>query len=393
MNILIIPSWYPNTKNSTVGIFCQEQVSALAKLAPKHNFIIAYWGQEFTQWNFKNPISFAKAIQSYFKIRKGIYLENQYHIASFPIIFPNFRLGGFFLIKKRIEKILKKVEKKFGRVDLIHSHVFYPGGLLASYLYKKYGINFITTEHMSPFPFLHLSKQKKINDLIEDIFKSSKKNICVSQAQKEQIENYSNSNLQVVYNLVDTDYFKPISAFKKNDQISFLFVGGLSYQKGLDYLIKAIENITLPITIRIGGHGPEESKLKNLAKSCNVEDKVLFLGPLSKNEVLKEIQNCDAFILPSRFESFGIVLAEAMSCGKPVLATRCGGPEEIVTEDVGILVEKESVQALSLGIENISKKIQNSYYDSGQIRNYAIKNFSARNIVEKILKIYEEVVQ
>ena len=71
-----------------------------------------------------------------------------------------------------------------------------------------------------------------------------------------------------------------------------------------------------------------------------LEQRVRLLGALSREQARDELRGCDCFVLPSRHESFGVVLAEATACGRPVISTRCGGPESIVTKENGILVEK-----------------------------------------------------
>src|SRR5690606_9435676 len=80
---------------------------------------------------------------------------------------------------------------------------------------------------------------------------------------------------------------------------------------------------------------------------------VTFLGKLSRGEVRMALSNCNAFVLPSRFETFGVVLVEALAMGVPVIATRCGGPEDIVTENTGVLVPVDDRQALAEALESV----------------------------------------
>ena len=99
--------------------------------------------------------------------------------------------------------------------------------------------------------------------------------------------------------------------------------------------------------LKIGGKGPEEAKLHQLAADLNLGGSVEFLGGLKNEEVLKLMYESDAFVLASRIETFGVVFIEALAQGLPVVATRCGGPESIVTPANGLLIDTENQQALT----------------------------------------------
>jgi glycosyltransferase involved in cell wall biosynthesis len=102
---------------------------------------------------------------------------------------------------------------------------------------------------------------------------------------------------------------------------------------------------------------------------------------------LKQLQHSDAFVLSSNYETFGVVLVEAMSCGLPVVSTKCGGPESIiVNENLGLLVEP-TAKALAEGMQ----KMVQTHYDNTVIRNFAIENFSEKVISEKLIDIYKKI--
>jgi len=111
-----------------------------------------------------------------------------------------------------------------------------------------------------------------------------------------------------------------------------------------------------------------------------------FYGDIPRNEISDFYSKLDLFVSASRNETFGIVLIEAMSCGLPVIATKCGGPQEIVTEENGILIDKDNVQELAEAIENMSKNI--SRYNQNTIRISTEKRFGVRTFIEKINALY-----
>ena len=102
------------------------------------------------------------------------------------------------------------------------------------------------------------------------------------------------------------------------------------------------------------------------------------------------MQKCDIFVLSSKIETFGVVLIEAMACGKPVVATKCGGPESIVVNtELGELVEN-SEDAFVQGLETVINGIER--YDNEKIRDYVVANFSPEVLADKLTEIYEKVL-
>ena len=103
------------------------------------------------------------------------------------------------------------------------------------------------------------------------------------------------------------------------------------------------------------------------------------------------MNKCDAFVLPSRYETFGVVYIEALASGKPVIGTFNGGAEDIVNQDVGILVEIDNVKKLSNAMEYIRKN--NKEYKPEELRKYCTEKFSANVIIKKIINVYKEVIK
>ena len=129
-----------------------------------------------------------------------------------------------------------------------------------------------------------------------------------------------------------------------------LFVGRLVATKGLKYLIEAMKDIEMPL--KICGKGPELEKLASLAKNLGVDDRVELLGYVSEEERDRLLDRCSVYVMPSIFEAYGIAAAEAMSHGKPLVATKTGGLPEVV-QDAGVLVPPRDPAALAEGINSL----------------------------------------
>lgn len=147
----------------------------------------------------------------------------------------------------------------------------------------------------------------------------------------------------------------------------------------------------MDFVLEIVGDGPNRSEYENLCHKLELQDVVHFHRLKTKQEVAEFMKECDIFILPSLFETFGVVLIEALACGKPVIATDIGGPNEIVTDEVGKLVPPGNSKALARAIEYMLDHYQE--YISENIAQYAQQRYSYEAIGNKWNEIYKSVLR
>jgi glycosyltransferase involved in cell wall biosynthesis len=141
----------------------------------------------------------------------------------------------------------------------------------------------------------------------------------------------------------------------------------------------------------IGGDGNELPKLKETAMRLGLSSRCRFLGMLTRVQVREALRSADVFVLPSLGETFGIVLGEAMACGKPVISTRCGGPEFVVTQETGLLVEPADPQGLADAMgEFMSGRVQ---FDPATIRRSISRRFGEEAFLASINDIYRGIVE
>jgi glycosyltransferase involved in cell wall biosynthesis len=164
--------------------------------------------------------------------------------------------------------------------------------------------------------------------------------------------------------------------------------------KGIDILLYAISKLDKSFISKtqfiIGGDGLKLDEYKNLAKKLGLSN-VYFIGRVNRNEAPRIFSSSHVYVMPSRHETFGVVYAEAIASGLPVIATRCGGPEDIVNESNGILIDVDDIDGLG---NAISYMFENYYkYDPNKIREDFEKRFSKKAVVSQLMKIYNEVLQ
>jgi glycosyltransferase involved in cell wall biosynthesis len=102
------------------------------------------------------------------------------------------------------------------------------------------------------------------------------------------------------------------------------------------------------------------------------------------------MNKCDFFVLPSRYETFGVVYIEAMACGKPVIAVKNGGPDDFVKEFNGILIEPENVEELAKAMCTLIRN--RDKYNPDAISEYIKQNFSSKAIASRIENVYSTIL-
>lgn len=299
---------------------------------------------------------------------------------------------------KRHKENFEYILKKYGKPDIIHAQFTRFGGWTAMMLSKEFSIPYIITERFGPFP--HKSfLDEKANILFEDIYlpmKNANILVSVSESHANDIRKYVDRDVQVINNFIDEDLFIPASNNTSIADFTFLTITS-SYQsnKGIEDLIRAIKILRekgVKAKFKIGG-GPSDKDLQRLRKVSRelaIDDQIKWFGKLTREEVASMLQSCSCFISPSRYESFGLACAEAIACGKPVIATKSGGPQSIVNDLNGLLVETQNPKIMADSMYYMLHNIQK--YSSFQIREDFIKRFSAKSIIKQYNDLYKAVI-
>lgn len=252
--------------------------------------------------------------------------------------------------KKALEKLLKKE-----KIDIIHGHYLFPAGAAAVEVGSKYNIKTYVTAHGSDM-FEMYEKKSFMKSSIEKVLEKADVVLTVSKAIKDEIiktkVNGIESKTKVHTNSVDINRFSPNnkSIIQKHEKPIVLFVGNLVKVKNVDLLLESKKQSSFEYELIIVGDGPLKKELENRVKNENISD-VNFMG--SRNDVEKIMPACDVLVLPSFHESFGLVLLEALACGKPVIGSDVGGISEIITEDVGLLINPDDSMSLTEAIDKI----------------------------------------
>ena len=297
---------------------------------------------------------------------------------------------------RTVDRIIQKKNIKF---DLIYSYFTWSAGYVGAGLKEKYNVPFIVTPRgydIYDLPF----KDEEWKEKIEYVLNTADYIVTISNSNLECIKKLNvKTPVKVIPNGFRQDLFysKDLKKCRKTLNLPFdkkviLTVGSWVEIKGHKYLIEAMRKVVKhrkDVFCIIVGSGKLKGKLEEQIKKAGLENYVTLAGGRPHDEIPVWMNACDVFALPSLRESFGSVQIEAMGCGKPVVATRNGGSEEIITsDDYGFLVEPANSKELA---EKILIALDKEW-DDEKILNYA-EQFRIENTVKKILEVYKSVIK
>jgi len=294
--------------------------------------------------------------------------------------------------------------------DIVHSH-YWLSGILGLKLQSSWNAYHLITYHTigamknltcstENSSELRLASEKKLAELCDQI-------ILPTQKEKEHLIQYYHApvdKIRIVPCGVDLELFKPMDklsvrrhlGFHVNDLI-ILYVGRYTPIKGLDRLLNTFPKLThLPHLrlVMVGGDGEHSSMLKQLqskAKELHIENRLMFAGRVDQETLPQYYSAADVLVVPSYYESFGLVALEALACGTPVVTTSVGAMEDIVKNGItGYVATDSDTQHFAGCIEAIlQKKMQNGLSPS-KIR-ASVSEFTWSRSASLLLEAYRAV--
>lgn len=386
MQILVLPKAYPTSYDSIRGTFFQQQAHALKDAGYQVGIIVPQYRSlrrlRSKLFGWPRGITYHE--------ERGIPVYQYHGWAWFSQI--KF-LHRRFWVKAGLE-LFQEYVADWGEPDIIHAHVAWLAGDLALAIKRRYNIPYVITEHSTAYARELLSRQQK--RWARKVFRQAGARIAVSPELGRLLETQLSEAIVTpwhwVPNIVESK-FQPEPGPEGRVSHRFLNVAMMTEKKGQADLLRAFAERFKNndrVQLRLGGDGPLEASLQRLSAELNIDNQVCFLSRLNRDEVVKEMQSCDAFVLPSHYETFGVVLIEALACGKPVVATSCGGPESIVHAGNGLLVPPRDVEALGEALVKMYETSEN--YASEDIYQDCMARFGEQAVTDQLGEIYRGVL-
>ena len=314
----------------------------------------------------------------------------------------------------RFIKVFAKLEKTVlnFKPDIVHSHLS-SMELLSAVLkfFNPKKINLVITKHLdSHFLEASFGQNKFIKGVFIDrfILKNANKIICISQQVKKYFEkkiSISKNKIRVIYYGIDQDYFVNDQKFKntklaklirkKLQKKNFLIccIARHVKQKSLDFLILSFaeyQKKNINSTLLLLGDGPERSKFIKLAKKNDIYKKIIWVK-YSKN--VKDLLNlANVFVLPSRYEGFGMVFLEAMLTSTPIISTNASAIPEVIKHNYnGILIEPNNIKQMISALKKIQDKKTVKMFNTNS-KKLLLSKFSLNKMYKKTNEIYYNVL-
>ncbi len=332
-----------------------------------------------------------------------------YRVDSYKNPAPDFATWVYLMnlnMQKEAANIVKKLR---GKIDVFHAHdwLVATAGIGLKHVFRKPLLVTMHSTEIGRRDGLHTDTEKMIHETEAWLTYEAWKVVCCSDYMVSHVKwafGLPEDKLVMIPNGVNTRVYENSenedanvfrTKFAMPHEKIVLYVGRLVYEKGIHVLINAVPKVLAKVDAKfiIVGSGYMKEQLLSIVKSMRLEHKVLFLGFVD-DDTLVRLQKCaDVSVVPSLFEPFGIVALEAMAAKSPVVVSDTGGLSEIVDHDVtGFKVYPNNPESLGSGItkilldENYKKYIRENAFRKVQ------EKYDWQKIAEQTKNIYKTVL-
>ena len=370
-HIVFLARWYPHRYDPMLGLFVQRHAEAAALY---NDISVVYVHPcKDVPWRVSTDdetINNVRTIRVYYKQSKS-------------------KILSFLRFLKANRQALKRLPKP----DIIHVHVLTRLGLVALWHKIIHGTPYIITEHWSRYlPGNDFSGylRKKLTKIVVK-HASAVTTVTDILAKAMKAHGLNNDNYITVPNVVDINRFKPI---KHNNPIPKIvhvscFENKSKNITGLIDALRILEDRNIAFQCVFIGDGVDFKEIKAYSTKLIYQKNIRFTGILEGQEYVGELSSSDFLVLPSNYETQGVVILEAFACGMPVVSTNVGGILEIVNESNGILVPPQDPERLADAMQTMIQTYQN--YDASTLREGIIKKFSNESVGKLINSIYNTI--
>jgi glycosyltransferase involved in cell wall biosynthesis len=405
--VLVLSHMFPHPEQPGSGPFILEQVQALRRAGVDARVVC---GRPFWLTSVRSPLkllvlapriasAFITFLRVLFAARRGWRVVDGVPVRYVPylVVAPFWSHAWCYRVSMRCSLLL--LRREFAP-DVVHAHTAYLDGSAARMLSRAWRLPYVVTEHTGPFSVL--MHHRTIRRTTLQSLREADAMVSVSRALEREILGYlgePHPRPVVVPNVVDTDRFASGSPARgRPEALRLLFVGFFVPVKNLPLLLDAFTvvlerrpHVTLDLVG--GGETPADTQavVRDVAQR-GLSHAVRVHGFAARDEVARLMREaCDIFVLPSRTETFGVVAAEALASGRPVVATRCGGPEDIVTEPwMGALCANGDPKSLAQAILDVADRLDG--IDAERLAASARERFGGGAVARRLMQVYDDVL-
>ncbi len=377
MKILMIPSWYGTKSAPLLGSFYKEQAEELVARGHEVAVLYAEVGGSFRKADNGLTHEVVNGVNTYVYVR--------------PNLTPRWERGRCFQRTRMLMKLYRMLEKEWGRPDVVNLRSSLQG-YEAVALCEKQNLPLFFMEHSS---FVVTEGEGSgARRRLETVMKKARVNACVGSTLMRVMQPLDPAT-RMIPDFVDDRRFEIADKTEDNGAFRFAAMGQLRPIKGHDTLIRAFaqlkRRVDRPVELHIAGAGGLRSYLEGVIREEGVEDCCFLVGAVPRDEVSRFMNNCDCFVCSSRTEMLSCVLHECAACGKPAIGTMCGGPQDIITEETGVLVPVDDVDEMASVMEEMLTRA--ATYDRAAIRGSILARFGRDEVCRRLVEACEDSVR
>lgn len=370
MNILMIPSWYGTKTAPLLGSFYKEQAEELAARGHRVAVLYAEVGGSFRPADNQKMHDVVNGVETYIWVK--------------PNLTPRWEKGRCFQRTRMLEKMYRQLEKTWGRPDVVNLRSSLQG-YEAVTLCRRHQLPLFFMEHSSYV--VTEGENSAARKRLYAVMDAAKVNACVGSTLLAVMQPHK-ADTRIIPDFVDERRFYIREKEDPTAPFTFAAMGQLRPIKGHDTLIRAFARLRQktdrPVQLRIAGAGSLREYLQGIIQEEGLEEVCHLVGNIPREQVVDFMNDCDCFVCSSRTEMLSCVLHECAACGRPAIATMCGGPQDILTDETGLLVPVDDVEAMADAMLTMLDKAP--AYDRQAIRQHIIDKFGRDTVCGAILK-------
>ncbi|MFA5118288.1 MAG: glycosyltransferase [Candidatus Omnitrophota bacterium] len=390
-NVIIITNLYPNPQEPLRGNFVE---SVMQNLRTQCDIVVVsplpWFPRASILKRFKNWYKFSQVPFRFTKDGIPVISPKFLALPKMGILHPVFLFIALLPVLMR----LKRAQK----IDLINAHWLFPDGVAAVWVARFLRLPIVLSAHGCDINLYLKTFFRRVQ--ISGAIKHCRALTVVSNAQKSIIEELELGyvKMEVVQNGVDQEKFslkeKVVCRKKlnlKSDGKIILFIGQLIEVKGVMYLLEAIkrikENRQSNVTLYVVGDGDLRHEVETFVESSGLQEQVKLCGKRNYDEIPDWIGASDCLCLASIREGFPCVVVEALSCGRPVVASKVGGIPDLISGKNGFVCQPRDVEMLALALCRALEMT----WDEKQIRD-SVASLTWSKVADKYFRVFQDVV-
>ncbi|VAW65934.1 Glycosyltransferase [hydrothermal vent metagenome] len=391
MKLLLVTNLFPTPVDPERGIFTLQLAKSLSKICDITVVCpLPYFPALKIFKRFKKYYGFSQVPYQYTLDNITVYSP------KYPLIPKLSESKHAYLMSIALNRCINSLNKK-NCYDIINSQWLYPDSCAVDIAIENIDLPHVATGLGCDInhDLYEAGKKEKITRMLNN---ANAITVVSNGLKNELIEvGFNNTKITVIANGVDIKKFSPLSEndcresldLEKNTPI-ILYVGRLSLEKCVSSLIKSAARLIkqdYSFNLYIVGDGPLRNELESLTEKLNIKQQVHFIGNVEHDEIINWMGACNYFCLPSLREGCPNVVLEALSCGRPVIASKVGAIPDVVSDSSGILFSPDDIDSIC----DAFKSAFDRQWDEKRIAE-SVKKLSWDHAAKKYIDIFNFVL-